>query len=288
MFLRSRRSARSPRAGTQTLRPTRASAAIAVFGCVALAGCAATPTASPTVTVTVTASSSPVAPIIEQRDNVVGGADQLPLLGVPQAYNAGDLIPKIQEFYNSGRWNDSVVAITNQARGSINSWIRTSCQEGKGSKISGCRPAVVFDIDDTLVTFFPYYNEVQTDWRYNQATFRDYWSSCQPPAIVPVRDLYNQLVARGVPVILISGRDAHLKDATVKCLTQAGFAPPSAVYLRHPNQKQPAAELKAEYRAKIERGGQTIVANIGDQQADIAGGHQLKAFILPNPMYRLE
>ena len=45
---------------------------------------------------------------------------------------------------------------------------------------------------------------------------------------------------------------------------------------------------KAEYRAQIEKQGNVIVANIGDQQADIAGGHQRKAFLVPNPMYRLE
>lgn len=269
---------------------TRGAAALtaAAFLAVTCAGCSGATTASPTATVTVTASTSPVPPIVENRGNTVGGSDQLPLLGKPQAYNAGDLIPRIQEYYNSGLWNNDVTAIVTRARASINNWVQASCTTTKKGKVTDCDPTVVFDIDDTLVTFFPYYNEIQTDWRYNQQTFRDFWMACKAPAIVPVRTLYNQLLAQGINVDLISGRDATLKDATLHCLAEQGFATPTAIYLRQANQKQPAAELKAEYRATIERDGQVIVANIGDQQADVTGGHQLKAFILPNPMYRLE
>ena len=95
-------------------------------------------------------------------------------------------------------------------------------------------------------------------------------------------------MAQGIPIVLISGREATLKEETLTCLAKDGYPAPSAMYLRNPDQKQPAAELKAEYRAQIEKQGNVIVANIGYQQADIAGGHQRKAFLVPNPMYRLE
>ena len=33
--------------------------------------------------------------------------------------------------------------------------------------------------------------------------------------------------------------------------------------------------------------GYTIVANMGDQPSDLAGGHAERAFLLPNPFYRI-
>ena len=63
-------------------------------------------------------------------------------------------------------------------------------------------------------SFYPYYNEVQTDWRYNKETFREFWSQCKPPPIEPIKTLYNELVAVGIPIVLISGREATLKEET--------------------------------------------------------------------------
>ncbi len=264
-------------------------AIVSVVGAFAvLSACGSNPEAAPTATVTVTASTSPQSPTIEKRGNVVGGSDELPLLGKPQAYTVGDLIPKIKEYHDSGRWNNDIAAIAAQARNSINKWVASNCRTNSTGKVRGCSPTVVFDIDDTLVSFYPYYNEVQTDWKYNKETFSTFWTECKPPPIDPIKALYNELVAMGIPITLISGRDETLKDATLKCLAGDGYPAPTAIYLRSPDQTQSAAELKAQYRAQIERQGQTVVANIGDQQADIAGGHQLKAFLLPNPMYRLE
>ena len=47
------------------------------------------------------------------------------------------------------------------------------------------------------------------------------------------------------------------------------------------------AEFKASQRAAIEAQGVTIVVNMGDQPSDLAGGHALQGFLLPNPFYRI-
>jgi HAD superfamily, subfamily IIIB (Acid phosphatase) len=48
-----------------------------------------------------------------------------------------------------------------------------------------------------------------------------------------------------------------------------------------------AADFKAPVRAAIERAGYTIIANMGDQPSDLAGGHAERTFLLPNPFYRI-
>jgi acid phosphatase len=47
------------------------------------------------------------------------------------------------------------------------------------------------------------------------------------------------------------------------------------------------ADFKAPERAKIEMKGYTIIANVGDQPSDLAGGHAERTFQLPNPFYRV-
>ncbi len=42
---------------------------------------------------------------------------------------------------------------------------------------------------------------------------------------------------------------------------------------------------KSGERAKIERRDYRIVANVGDQESDLQGGHADRAFKLPNPFY---
>jgi acid phosphatase len=48
-----------------------------------------------------------------------------------------------------------------------------------------------------------------------------------------------------------------------------------------------AADFKVPQRRKIEAAGYTIIANIGDQPSDLAGGHAERTYLLPNPFYRI-
>jgi HAD superfamily, subfamily IIIB (Acid phosphatase) len=52
-------------------------------------------------------------------------------------------------------------------------------------------------------------------------------------------------------------------------------------------QFESAADFKAPQRAAIEAEGYTIVANVGDQPSDLAGGHSERTFLLPDPFYRI-
>jgi len=48
-----------------------------------------------------------------------------------------------------------------------------------------------------------------------------------------------------------------------------------------------AADFKTPARVEIEQAGYTIIANIGDQPSDLAGGHAERTFLLPDPFYRV-
>jgi HAD superfamily, subfamily IIIB (Acid phosphatase) len=71
-------------------------------------------------------------------------------------------------------------------------------------------------------------------------------------------------------------------------LHRVGFVGYRGVYLE-PNSARytSAADFKTPKREKIEKDGYTIIANVGDQPSDLAGGHAEMTFLLPNPFYRI-
>jgi acid phosphatase len=89
-----------------------------------------------------------------------------------------------------------------------------------------------------------------------------------------------------VRVFFITGRRTSIRTTTIANLHRAGYNGRLRVKLR-PVHEAPGAHdgWKARTRARIERRGYRIVANVGDQRSDLDGGHALRRFKLPNPMY---
>jgi hypothetical protein len=57
--------------------------------------------------------------------------------------------------------------------------------------------------------------------------------------------------------------------------------------LKPPGTTLTTVAYKSGARAAIEQQGYRIIASVGDQYSDLAGGHEDKAFKLPNPFYFL-
>ena len=92
----------------------------------------------------------------------------------------------------------------------------------------------------------------------------------------------------GVAVFFITGRPESQRAATERNL-RAGrlWRLRRPCHGRRRRALRHAADFKAPRRAAIEAEGYTIVANVGDQPSDLAGGHAERAFLLPNPFYRI-
>jgi hypothetical protein len=60
---------------------------------------------------------------------------------------------------------------------------------------------------------------------------------------------------------------------------------PDHLYMRPANSSGPVSDYKATARTDIEKHGFTIIANIGDQGSDLAGGHAERTFKVPNPYF---
>lgn len=159
------------------------------------------------------------------------------------------------------------------------------------------RPAIVLDIDETSLSNWP--EIVANDFGYipsggcdalpkGPCGTRAWEISGMAEAIGPTLDLYNAAINAGVAVFFITGRDESERTATESNLRAVGFRKWQRVILRPIGSKTAsAADFKAPERAKIEAEGYTIIANIGDQPSDLAGGHAERGFLLPNPFYRI-
>jgi predicted secreted acid phosphatase len=187
------------------------------------------------------------------------------------------------QYHDNGDYQAGLAAVAAQAM----NWIATQAPTTN-------RPAVVFDIDETALSNWEVIKA--NDFGFvngpcnlpESCGWRAWDLTAQSTAIQPTLDTYNAAKSLGVALFFITGRDVGQRAATDKNLQAVGYTgyaplimtPPGAHYAS-------AAEFKAPQRARIEAQGYTIIANIGDQPSDLAGGHSEQTFLLPDPFYRI-
>ena len=203
-----------------------------------------------------------------------------------QPANVGDAKTAAVAYHDSGAYERDLAAVASEA----GAWLAQ-----RAPQVS--RPALVLDIDDTALT----------NWEVIMAD--DFgrviggpctalpegpcgWASWdllgRDPAIAPTLGTFRQARALNVAVFFITGRPEAQRAATERNLRDAGYDGYAGLFMV-PNEAHyaSAADFKAPVRAEIERAGYAIVANMGDQPSDLAGGHAAKTFLLPDPFYRI-
>jgi acid phosphatase len=159
------------------------------------------------------------------------------------------------------------------------------------------KPAIVLDVDETalsnwrqmLANDFGYIVEGPCDMQRGFACGGRAWEkSAQAEPIKPTLTLFNSAKRKGVAIFFITGRmdGAQERAALETNLRRAGYEGWTELIMRPPGLKaSSAADFKAAERAKIERRGFRIIANVGDQLSDLRGGHAERRFKVPNPFY---
>jgi hypothetical protein len=96
-------------------------------------------------------------------------------------------------------------------------------QHGKG------KPAVVFDIDDTLLNTYDY--EIANQFGFTPASNAVFVNAAAFPAVFYMPGLVSFAASHGYAVFFITGRPQTQTDATVTNLTNAGYPTPRAGHL---------------------------------------------------------
>ena len=174
-------------------------------------------------------------------------------------------------------------------------------------------PAIVLDIDETSLSNwkriyrddFAYIAKGACPLDNDRDPCGDIaWQpSEQAPAIAPTRDLYNFAQCadiappcQKIEVIFITGRRENgpkvdtktPREWTLRNLDKAGYKGinPDHLYMRPDDSTGLVAPYKTDARADVEkRFNVTIIANVGDQESDLAGGHGERTFKASNPFY---
>ena len=229
-------------------------------------------------------ADSSVQPIAVPGDSTpLSGVDQrLPGLNTGSYYSAGPAFAaQIEAYHDSGAYNDDQQAVATAAQDFLGGWLVSTCGD---TSEAVCRPAVVFDVDDTLITAYKLYADNGFTLVGNQ--WRNSVFACEDAPIVPTRNLFNAVKRLGAAVFLITGRTESERAVTVKCLHKLGITGWQQLITKTPATASLSNEVyKSRARAALEAQGWRLGFSIGDQLSDLTGGHVAHGFLLPNPMY---
>ncbi len=181
----------------------------------------------------------------------------------------------VLQYATSGEYGRDLAAVALQA----NKYVSKRVTRAKPDQ----KLAIVFDIDETTLSNLSEMQE--NDFGYIPAIWNRWLAEARAPAIVPVQAVYETAVRHNVAVFFITARHENQRASTEKNLRQVGYDTWQKAYFMADDTEKPARLYKTAIRAQIEQDGYTIIANVGDQNSDLQGGHAEKTFKLPNPFY---
>ncbi|MEV7616767.1 HAD family acid phosphatase [Streptomyces sp. NPDC089799] len=156
-----------------------------------------------------------------------------------------------------GTWQRDVATVIDGARPYV--------EQRLAAAPAGEKPAIVLDIDNS---------SLETDFHY-------FWTF-PTPAIAKVRDLVQYAHAHGAAIFFVTARPGIIQSLTQYNLKAVGY-PVTGLYVRDlPDLFDEVSAYKTAKRAEIEARGYKIIANIGNKQSDLVGGHAERTFKLPD------
>lgn len=247
-------------------------------------------------------------PMVELWD----GGGGLPYLGSDAPYNAGDWENALREYHDSGVYEQQIAKVDALASRWLKwapSYKRFAFKHKRGKFVRmarhghgrhrghGPRPhgprghghhgkklAIVFDIDETVLSN---YTAIEADdFTYDENSQHQAENQIGQ-AIAPSKELYDLAHSKSIAVFYITGRPEDERQDTDENLDREGLGEYEQLYLEPADFTGTTVDYKSGARADIERQGYRIIASVGDQYSDLAGGHEDVAFKLPNPFYFL-
>ena len=187
------------------------------------------------------------------------------------------------------------------------SWTALLPEEGGKHQSAKLKPAVVVDVDETVLDNSPYQARLVRDGASYEDTTWDLWVAEKKAKAVPgVVDFAKAAAARGVTILYISNRAEHLQAATIANLKAEGLpVKDESVFLglgtfvadceQNGSEKLCRRKLAGQkYRVLMQFGDQLgdfveIVANTPKDRDGLYGEYEdwfgERWFMLPNPTY---
>ncbi|MFC3815400.1 5'-nucleotidase, lipoprotein e(P4) family [Lysobacter sp. GCM10012299] len=177
----------------------------------------------------------------------------------------------------------------------------------RGNAATGLKPAVIMDVDETVLDNSPYQARLVRDGKaYDEVTW-DAWVAEKKAKPVPgVVEFAKAAAAKGVTILYLSNRAVHLKDATIANLKAVGMpVKDDSVFLGLGTVVDGCEQNGSEKNCRRQLAGQQyrVLMQFGDQLGDFVqvvantreGRDQLldeygdwfgeRWWMLPNPTY---
>ena len=193
----------------------------------------------------------------------------------PYLVNIQEARVAVHKYYTDGQYLEDVAAIAKEGQ----AYIESELASGKYDK-----PAVIFDIDDTLINNHQVFMDMQ--YSFSSREWQRWINMAQIPALEPMLELYKAING-DVDVFIITGRNILQKSQTIRNLKNDGYDNWTNLFFR---QKWDIDFTAMEYKSRIitqlvEKDGYQIIANFGDQESDFGGISTGRKFKLPNYLY---
>ena len=147
---------------------------------------------------------------------------------------------------------------------------------GRGARrtatVHGKKLALVLDIDETSLSN---YTAISADnFTFGPKSQAEATNEIGM-AIAPTLDLFNLAKQNGVAVFFITGRRENTRAHTESNLKREGYDGWQQLFLKPDASTDTTVQYKSGARARPSSSqGYRIIANVGDQYSDLAGGHE--------------
>lgn len=208
--------------------------------------------------------------------------------------NLDNLKAQIVRYHQSGAYEYDISQVASKAQRYLKHVVHRNQQQKNPDKL-----ALVLDIDETSLSNYAHIK--QLNFGGNAQMQQKLQNKGTDQAIEPTLRLYKYAINNGITVFFITGRQESSRKPTLNNLKAVGYntvkgsteacetKPVSSSCLLYMRQGKfsntSAIPYKSTMRKRIENAGYTIVANIGDQYSDLAGGYSQRTFKYPNHMY---
>lgn len=194
---------------------------------------------------------------------------------VQEPPNLGILQDTVETYIKSGAYEKGIAEVIDSAKSFIAARYKKAV-----------KPAIVLDVDETSLSNLQF--EYKYDFGYNSVLWNDWIKKSADPPIKPTLELTKWAARKHIAIFFITGRrllSVNLSsDPTVINLKKAGYPDWKGIYFKS-SRSMSTIDFKTSCRREISARGYTIIANIGDQYSDLAGGYAEGEFELPDPMY---
>lgn len=182
------------------------------------------------------------------------------------------------DYYNSGGYDIELNAIIDAVIPYLDN---VQIEKGK--------TAIVFDIDETLLSNVKFYYEVFKGQTILSDSTEDIWVMNSGPTALPTKRLYDYALSKGFSIFIITGQSVSGQQYAENNLKNNGYTGYTELICR-PQQfaNSTALAYKSYYRQQLTQQGYNIVANVGDQYSDMGGGNSGMFIRIPNYLYYIE